>query len=264
MGESVLIAVIATTFGLALGSFFNVCIYRLPRDLSVVSPRSFCPGCEAPISWWDNIPLISFALLRGQCRHCRTTIPQRYWMVETMTAAVLVSCWVRFGISASGLKWAVFGCILVLLFWTDLESRILPDEITISGTILGLIFAVLVPVDSYLLAIFVPDMPAAAQSVVSAITGSLILGGPIWIVSLIYQRIRGRQGLGLGDVKLLLLLGAFLGVRDGIFALMVGSVAGSIFGVAQVMMSRRSLSEYELPFGSFLCAGAALVAIIRA
>ena len=264
MGESVLIAVFAAAFGLALGSFFNVCIYRLPRDLSVVTPRSFCPGCEVPISWWDNIPVVSFALLRGRCRHCKDTIPHRYWMVEVMTAIVLVACSLRFGLSVAGLKWAVFGCILVLLFWTDLESRILPDEITISGTILGLIFAFLVPIDSYVLAIFFPDMPTTVQSVVSAVAGSLILAGPIWIVSVLYERIRGRQGLGLGDVKLLLLLGAFLGFRDGIVALMLGSLAGSVIGVGQIVISHRRFSEHELPFGSFLCAGAAVVAVIRA
>ncbi|MBV9763603.1 MAG: prepilin peptidase, partial [Acidobacteriaceae bacterium] len=132
---------IATIVGLVTGSFLNVCIYRIPRDVSIVFPRSFCVECGKQISWYDNVPLLSYALLHGRCRFCRKPIELRYPIVELMTAVVFIAIAIRYGWSVAALKWAVFEATLIVLFWTDLEERILPDELTLGGFAAGLIFA---------------------------------------------------------------------------------------------------------------------------
>ncbi len=146
--------VFAFLFGLLIGSFLNVCIYRMPRDLSVVRPRSFCPACERQISWYDNFPILSFVLLRGRCRHCQESIPIRYPLVELATA--LLFSWAVFamGVSAEAGKVCVFGAILIALVVTDLEERILPDEFTIGGIIVGLLFAWFAPLNVALSRLF--------------------------------------------------------------------------------------------------------------
>src|SRR5271165_6210147 len=131
-----LLAVLAFLFGLLIGSFLNVCVFRLPRDLSVLNPaRSFCPGCERTIAWFDNIPLVSYALLRGRCRYCKEWIPLRYPLVELATGAAFAVCAAKFGLTAVGVKYAVFAAILIDLIATDIEERILPDEFTLGGTL---------------------------------------------------------------------------------------------------------------------------------
>jgi leader peptidase (prepilin peptidase)/N-methyltransferase len=251
--------VIAAVSGLLIGSFLNVCIYRLPRDLSVVAPRSFCPECGKPIAWYDNVPLASYVLLRGHCRVCSKAIDIRYPLVELITAALLVWTVARYGWSIVALKWAVFEIILVVLFWTDLEERILPDELTLGGSIGGVILAIFVTVPGVIGELLLPNQRALWRSLVNATAGALFLAGPIWLVGLLYARIRKRDGLGLGDVKLLILLGVFLGLENGLLALMIGAVTGTVLGVLYIAVKREDAGSYELPFGSFLCAGAALV-----
>ena len=252
-------AVVAGIFGLLFGSFLNVCIYRIPRDLSVVAPRSFCPECGRQLAWYDNIPLLSYAALGGRSRCCRKPIGIRYLLVELCTAAAFVAAALRYGSTLAALKWMIFEAILIVLFWTDLEERILPDELTIGGTALGLILTAFVAVPGFFGELFVPASHLVWRSLVNAGLGAILLAGPAWLLAIAYERIRKREGLGLGDVKLLLLLGVFLGFEEGVTALLIGAVSGSVIGIVYILVSRKAAATYELPFGSFLCAGAALI-----
>jgi leader peptidase (prepilin peptidase) / N-methyltransferase len=250
---------LAAILGLLFGSFLNVCIYRLPRDLSVVMPRSFCPECGAKIGWRDNIPLVSYALLRGRCRHCRKGIGFRYPVVEASLAVLFVATICRYGWTAKGFKWAVFEALMLALFWIDIEERLLPDEFTLGGALAGLVFALFVMVPGAAAELLLPERGPLVRSLVNAGLAALFLAGPVWFVGLAYSHLRKKEGLGLGDVKLLLLLGVFLGLEDGLLALLIGAVAGSVLGLIYIRAMHKDAASYELPFGSFLCAGGALV-----
>lgn len=256
-------AIAASVFGLVLGSFLNVSIYRIPRDLSLWAPRSFCPECGKQIAWYDNVPLVSYVVLGGKCRNCENRIGLRYPIVELTTAVLFAAVAVRYGWTFVALKWMVFEAIMVVLFWTDLEEQILPDELTLGGTIVGFILAIFVHVPGSLGAVLVPGGPAVARSLFNAALGSILLAGPVWLTGAAYAWLRKREGLGFGDVKLLVLFGVFLGLENGLLALLVGTVAGSVIGSAYVIATRRKFSETALPFGSFLCAGAAIIPFSR-
>jgi leader peptidase (prepilin peptidase) / N-methyltransferase len=258
-----LYAAAAAVAGLMFGSFLNVCIYRIPRDLSVVAPRSFCPECGEGINWYDNVPLVSYAVLRGRCRACGKRIGFRYPIVELSTAILFASVVIRYRWTAVALKWALFEAIIVTLFWTDIEERILPDELTLGGSLVGLMVALFVRVPGQLGELFLPGARMVWQSLFNAGVGATVLAVPIWILGLTYARLRGREGLGLGDVKLLLLLGVFLGLENGLLALLIGVLGGSVIGITYIWLAGKKASTYELPFGSFLCAGAALVPLLN-
>lgn len=257
------LVVAAGVFGLLLGSFLNVCIYRIPRDLSVVWPRSFCPECEQGIAWYDNVPVVSFLFLKGHCRRCHHPIRLRYPMVEAVTAGLFAVTVTEYGWSIAALKWALFEAIMVVLFWTDLEERILPDELTLGGTAVGLVLGLFVPVPGELGPWLTPSVPAIWWSILNGLAGAFILVVPIFVLGWVYSKLRGREGIGLGDLKLLLLLGVFLGVGDGIRALLIASIAGSVVGVAYILLTRKDAATYGLPFGSFLCAGGAILPLVR-
>ena len=253
----------AAVFGLVFGSFLNVCIYRMPRDLSIVAPRSFCPECGQRIAWHDNVPLLSYVILWGRCRRCKQRIGLRYPVVEVTTAILFAAITVRYGLTVLALKWALFEAIIVTLFWTDIEERILPDELTLGGAAAGLVLTLFVRVPGQVGEIVLSGSRVLWQSLLNAALGATVLAGPIWVLGMIYARVRGREGLGLGDVKLLVLLGVFLGFENGLLALLIGVVSGSVIGIAYIWLTRKKASTYELPFGSFLCAGAALVPLVN-
>jgi leader peptidase (prepilin peptidase)/N-methyltransferase len=258
--------VLAVLAGLLIGSFLNVCIFRLPRDLSVVRPRSFCPGCEKTIVWYDNIPLVSYILLGGRCRHCKERIPVRYPLVEIATAAAFGVCVAALGPTAAAAKYCVFSAILITLIASDKEERILPDEFTLGGTIVGLAFAAFVPMGrpgeigfSNLLLPAVVDW--RWRSLIESAIGAGVTSGMIWFVGWAYEKIRGREGLGFGDVKMIAMIGAFLGLRWALLTLIGASLFGSIGGLAYIFITRKDASTYELPFGSFLGIAALAVAM---
>ncbi|MDQ2844168.1 MAG: prepilin peptidase [Acidobacteriota bacterium] len=254
----VLIVTLVFLFGLILGSFLNVCVYRIPRDLSVVTPRSFCPECGQQLSWMQNVPVLSYLLLKGRCRFCRHQIGLRYPAVELMTGALFALIVWRYGLTLAACKWAVFDCLLITLFWTDLEERILPDELTLGGGVAGFLFAVFAAVPGPS-AMILPDASWRWQSILNAGLGLALLSLPVWAIGTAYGRLRKREALGLGDVKLLMLLGVFLGPQDGLVALTLGAVGGALTGIAILIWTKKNAQTYELPFGSFLCAGAVLV-----
>jgi leader peptidase (prepilin peptidase)/N-methyltransferase len=248
--------------GLIFGSFLNVCIYRLPRDLSVVYPGSTCPSCEKPIAFYDNVPLVSWMILRGRCRNCHARITPRYVIVELLTGSIFLACYAHFGMTLALLKYCVFGFLLLGLIFTDAETQLLPDKMTLSGLALGLAFSLLVPVNdlaSQLLSGLVPLPPASdiswrLLSLADSLLGAAVGASFIYGAGAIYLRARGVEGMGFGDVKLMAMVGAFLGLKLTVFTLFTGSIAGSLFGLwtvfaVWVKRTRRRMARLHEPAG---------------
>lgn len=252
---------IAALFGLLIGSFLNVCIYRLPYDLSVVRPRSFCPDCEAPIAWYDNIPILSFLILRGKCRACQAKISWRYPLVEALTAFCFASAIAQLGFSGAGIKLALFSALTIGCIFTDFAERILPDEFTLGGLVAGFIGAYLVPIPPpRFLDLFLPlDWTEVSRSLVESAFGALFPSLTIYILGEIYYRLRKRDGLGFGDVKMIAMFGAFYGFSPTLLTLLGGSLFGAIISIVFIRLARKDAETYELPFGSFLGFAALLV-----
>lgn len=253
-------AFIAAIFGLVFGSFLNVCIYRLPRDLSIVAPRSFCPLCQHQIRWYDNIPLLSYVLLGGKCRVCKERIGWRYPAVEVASAALFAGTVVEFGLNVAALKWIVFACTMVVLFWTDAETRLLPDELTLGGLAAGLVFSLFVPLSGGLAALLAPHAGAPIQSLLNSGTAAFLLSVPFAVFTHGYARLRGIIPPGWGDVKLLAMLGAFLGIEQGLLAMMIGALTGAILGGGYILVKKKDPRTHALPLGTFLCAGGVVAA----
>jgi leader peptidase (prepilin peptidase) / N-methyltransferase len=272
--------------GLAFGSFLNVCIYRLPLDLSVVTPRSACPHCKRLIAFYDNLPVVSWLLLRGRCRHCEARISARYLFVEVLTATLFLGCYAYFGLTLITLKYCVFGFLLLGLIFTDAETKLLPDKLTLPGLGFGLLFSLLVPVHD-LASQFLPevlnlplsaDLAARLLSLLDSLLGAALGASFIYGAGAVYLRWRGAEGMGFGDVKLMAMVGAFLGIKLTIFTIFTASLAGSLFGLTTVLVvwikrthrfTRRLATlqaarrrgwqsaqmvyrHYQMPFGVFL------------
>ena len=258
-----LIGVFAALFGLVIGSFLNVCIVRIPQEKSIVVPASACPKCGAPIKPWDNIPVVSWLLLGGRCRGCKEPISWMYPVVELLTGALFLGCYLAFGLTTEALKWAVFSALLVVLVFTDMRDRILPNVINYSGFAAGLLLSLVTkPSDGVALwiakRVFDFPPPAPVISLADALLGAAFGSGLLWLVAEFYFRLRKREGMGLGDVKMMLMAGAFLGLKRTLLTILAGSVLGSVLGLA-FMMAKRKDSDYELPFGTFLGMAAVLV-----
>jgi leader peptidase (prepilin peptidase)/N-methyltransferase len=266
-------------FGLVFGSFLNVCIYRMPRELSVVSPRSACPKCETPIAAYDNIPVLSWILLGAKCRTCKAPISARYAGVELLTGVLFAASYFSEGSTLGALKLCVLSFLLIGLIFTDAETKLLPDLLTKPGIVLGLIFSVLVPLEGPAHH-FLPAIDSwRVLSLVNALAGVVLGAAFIWGIALLYEAVRGVEGMGRGDVKLMALIGAFLGVKLTLLVLLLGSVIGSFFGIFLILFvwmkrlarRRRHSSEaasvsrsrawssailiyrnFEIPFGVFL------------
>lgn len=250
-----MIPVLVFLFGLALGSFLNVCIYRLPRGESVVSPRSRCPHCQRPIAAYDNIPLLSYVILRGRCRHCRARISVFYPLVELVTAALLVAIYLRHGFTPAGVKSTLLVLALVVLIITDLRERILPDRVTYLGLGVGLLLALWTPVGDGSAAALARALTLTLSprilSLADALLGALVWAGMLYAVGELFYRVRKIEGLGLGDVKMTAMLGAFFGLKLTLLTLLLGCLLGSTLGGLFMLLTRKS-RRYELPLGSFL------------
>ncbi len=258
-------ACLALLFGLLIGSFLNVCVYRLPQDLSVVRPRSHCPSCNHPIAWYDNVPLLSYVLLGGRCRHCKTAISWRYPVVELLTGVLFFVIVWRLGASLAAGKFCLLSALLVGLTFSDLEARILPDEFTLGGLAAGLVIAWFVPVNDDMARMLLwltglRDNPHWT-SVGEAALGAIVPGFFLWFGGWLYFKMRHREGLGLGDVKLVAMVGAFLGLHGALLMLIAGSLAGSLIGYAYIKITHKDPATYELPFGTFLGLAGVAVAL---
>jgi leader peptidase (prepilin peptidase) / N-methyltransferase len=253
----------AFLLGLIIGSFLNVCILRIPADKSIVLPASSCPKCGKAIAPYDNIPVLSWLILAGKCRNCKAHISMMYPAVELLTGILFLSSYLVFGLTIEALKWTVFTALLVVLTVTDLRERILPDEVNFFGLGAGLVFSVITqPVDGTSLWLanrwFDFPPPQVALSVSDAILGAIAGSGLLWIVAEGYLKLRGREGMGFGDVKMMAAVGAFLGVKRTLMTVLVGSLLGSVIGILVIVISKKG-RDYELPFGTFLGAGALIV-----
>lgn len=243
-------------FGLAIGSFLNVCIYRLPRGESVVHPRSHCPGCQNLIPAYDNIPVLSYLILRGRCRHCRTSISFIYPAVELLTGAVFLLALLWWGLSPLTLKMALLGAALIVLTLTDIRERILPDRVNFPLMVAGFLFALWVPVGDGSAAVLArivlgADLPTMALSVADALLGALVGGGVLFVLGEIWFRLKGVEAMGFGDVKMMAMVGLFFGVKLTVLTLLLGSLGGSLVGGAYILFSGKD-TQYELPLGTFL------------
>jgi leader peptidase (prepilin peptidase)/N-methyltransferase len=257
--------VFSVLIGLAIGSFLNVCISRMPHNESVVHPRSRCPRCRKPIAGYDNIPVLSYVLLGGRCRNCKKKISIRYPLTEALTGVISALIYLKYDL---GLQYAVyfaFAAALIVLAFIDADHRILPDPITLNGIWIGLLVS---------LVIFIPG-PFVARvlqsagfsfpsdrlvSFASSVAGAVVGGGILWAVGEAYFRLRGVEGMGFGDVKMMAMVGAFLGTPRTVFTIMAGSLLGSVIGLLMMRFGGKD-KEYELPFGTFLSLGA-IVALL--
>ncbi len=233
--------VISIIFGSFIGSFLNVCIFRLPREESIVFPGSHCPQCNHPIRFYDNIPVFSYLLLRGRCRFCHQPISIQYPLVEGTTAFFSLILFIKYGITWSYLFFFAFVAALIVITVIDLYHQIIPDVISLPGMGIGLLASLVLPHISFL----------------NSLAGLLLGGGSLFLVATVYQRLFKREGLGGGDVKLLGMIGAFLGWKAVILTILFGSLIGAIVGVT-LMISKGEDSKYAIPFGPFLSLGAVI------
>ena len=225
--------------GLCIGSFLNVCIYRLPLGKSLVTPGSSCPNCGSPIRFYDNIPLVSYIILGGKCRTCRTSFSCRYPLVELMTGLLAVAVWIRFGWHPESLVFFFFcSCLLVITF-IDIDHRIIPDVISLPGIVIGLASSLLI---RHL------DWQASLAGIAAG-------GGSLLAVALIYRTLTGKEGMGGGDIKLLAMIGAFTGWRGVLFTVFTASAAGTLVGLVLMIKAGKNM-KLAVPFGPFLALGA--------
>ena len=290
--------------GLIVGSFLNVCILRIPEGLSIVTPASHCPACNKPIRPYDNIPVLSWLLLGGKCRLCGAKISAMYPAVELLTGFVFVACYEVFGVSIPTFKWLLFACLLIVLTVTDYRTRLLPDAVTWPGFGMGLVFSAVAPPPDgngqppggfvhgdaalwLLTRIWQRPFPEVVLGVLDALLGAAFGSLLLWAAGAIYKRVRGREGMGLGDVKMMAMAGAFLGVQLTFLTILLGTLLGSFIGIGVVLAlyamgwkrqvalraNRRGLgtvsslrcvlaSQYQLPLGTFLGVAGLLVVFL--
>lgn len=241
MTPAVIYPLFACVFGMVVGSFLNVCICRMPKNESIVSPPSHCPDCSYQIRWYDNIPLFSYLLLRGKCRGCGVHISLQYPLVELLNGILSLFLFLRFGPTFSFAVLFLFCSALVVITFIDIEHQIIPDEISLSGIVAG-----------FVLSFFI-----RGHSWQNSLLGILLGGGSLLLVAYAYQRLTGKDGMGGGDIKLLAMMGAFLGWKAVPFIIFTSSLVGSLIGVS-IMLFQKKDSKLAIPFGPYLAFGAVL------
>jgi leader peptidase (prepilin peptidase)/N-methyltransferase len=235
--------------GLAVGSFLNVCIYRMPRKISIVLPSSHCPSCKNPIRPADNIPVLSFLVLKGRCRNCGARIEWRYPVVELVSGFLFLLSYLRFGFSSGLFFYYAFSCALVVITFIDLEHRIIPDRISIPFLLIGLVGSVFPALRAPTLG---GSVDAASYShFFSSLLGIIVGGGSLTLVGYVYFKATGVEGMGGGDVKLTAMIGAFLGWKAVLAVIFLASLGGSALGIVLMLVFRMS-RRTPIPFGTFL------------
>lgn len=222
-------------FGAILGSFLNVCIYRLPKRESILCPPSHCPYCNEPIKFYDNIPILSYLLLRGKCRHCKEHISIRYPIVEGLSGLISLALFIKYGLTVQFLLFLLFAASLISITFIDLDHQIIPDIISIPGIFFGIGASFFIPIMSWSESLF----------------GILVGGGFLLLVAIGYKWLTGREGMGGGDIKLLAMVGAWLGWKAIPFILFSSSLIGVLIGGGSLLISKKGL-RYKIPFGPFL------------
>lgn len=227
--------------GLSLGSFANVCMHRIPLKQSIVRPPSSCPHCGARIRWYDNIPVLSFFFLMGKCRHCRHPISWRYPTVECLVGLLSLFLYSKYGVSSQYFLFLLFSLTLVIISFIDLDHRIIPDVFSLPGVVAGWMVS-LFPWGIYWL---------------DSLIGTLAGGGSLYIVAVVYERITGREGMGGGDIKLLAMIGAWMGWQALPLIVLIASLTGAVAGIVFILCSEKGY-RFRIPFGPFLSLGALL------
>ena len=234
-----LIEIFVFIFGSCIGSFLNVCIYRLPASQSIVHPRSKCPECDNLIAFYDNIPLLSYLWLKGRCRHCRVRIGLRYPTVELLGGLFALATYLKFGLSIDALIYFAFIASMLVVTFIDLDHRIIPDVITLPG----------IPI------CFAASFALPSMNFKEALLGILVGGGSLFLVAWIYSLITKKEGMGGGDIKLLAMMGGLVGWQGVAFTIFVSSLVGTLSGFAVMLQSRKGM-KLAIPFGPFLAIGA--------
>jgi leader peptidase (prepilin peptidase) / N-methyltransferase len=242
MTATLLTTLLAFVFGACIGSFLNVCIYRIPASVSIVYPGSSCPHCKTMISFYDNIPILSYFLLMGKCRHCKTPISFRYPFIELLGGLSALACILVFGPTLHALAIFFFMATLIVVTFIDLDHRIIPDSITLPG----------IPI-FFLVAFAIPTITWR-----ESIIGILIGGGILFCVAWVYHAITGREGMGGGDIKLLAMMGAVIGWKGILFTVFAASAIGTVVGVLTMIKSYKEGMRLAIPFGPFLATGGIL------
>ncbi|MDD2540128.1 MAG: prepilin peptidase [Desulfuromonadaceae bacterium] len=228
-------------FGMVVGSFLNVCICRMPKDESIVSPPSHCPLCSYQLRWYDNIPVLSYLFLRGKCRGCGAHISLQYPLVELLNGLLALLLFLRFGPTLAFATLFLFCSALVVITFIDIEHQIIPDEISLPGIIVGFALSFFLKGHGWL----------------NSLLGILLGGGSLLLVAFLYQRLTGKDGMGGGDIKLLAMMGAFLGWKAVPFIIFASSLVGSLIGIT-IMVLQKKDSKLAIPFGPYLAFGAVL------
>lgn len=282
----VIVSIFIFLFGTIIGSFLNVCIARIPEEKSIVLPGSRCPKCETPIKAYDNVPVFAWVWLGGKCRACGAPISVMYPLVELATGLLFVAAFCEYGMTQATVKWLFFTCLILILAITDLRVRLLPDVVTWPGLAAGLLFSLIVPpMDGFAgvlsWRLLGQRLSGHAAGILDGILGAAFGSFLLWGLAVGYRLVRHREGMGMGDVKMMAMVGAFLGLRGTFLTILLGSLLGSVIGVTVVLAlylggwrnavakraSRRGLgtesslrwaiaSQYQLPLGTFLGIGA--------
>ena len=248
-------------YGITFGSFLNVCILRIPRQHSLLT-SSICPRCERRIRFYDNIPLVSFLFLEGRCRHCSDPISIRYFLVEAATGLLFMATYWKFGFGWAWILNTVFLCMIIVLMLIDYDHKILPNVITLSGAVLGLLASPLQDLDFFrdvLTSLIASTLTCqSTRNIVIAYAGSMmgiaLGGGLLWLVAELYYRLKKVEGLGFGDVKMMAMIGAFLGWKFALLTIFFGSISGSVVGLILIKFQNRD-AHFLMPFGTFLGIG---------
>ena len=259
--DPVFLNIFAFLFGAIVGSFLNVCIFRIPLGTSLISPSSHCPHCKNSLKAYDNIPILSYFLLGGRCRNCGAPISARYPLVETIMALFSTFLMLKFGLSPSFFIYFILISSLVVVSFIDLDHRIIPDKISLPGIILGFLASFVKPVegqnDFLVLFVFKTVRGALNMAALDSLLGICIGGGLLYAVAVLFYWATKKEGMGGGDIKLLAMIGAFLGWSSTVFIILISSLLGSIVGVA-IMVAKGADSKYAIPFGPFLSMGAVI------
>lgn len=238
--------VIVLLFGAVIGSFLNVCIYRLPREESVAWPASHCPSCRKPIALYDNVPILSYLILRGRCRACQVPISVQYPLVEAANALGYLAVFWVFGFTAVACVYAGLLSALIVITGTDLSHTMIPDAVTLPGIVVGLLCATMI-------------LPLG---LLNSLLGVALGGGILWALAWVSPYIFGKEGMGGGDIKLMAMVGAFIGWQPVLLAIMIGSFLGSLVGVGLIAIGIMRRDQY-IPFGPFLAAGSLLALLFH-
>ena len=237
--SSYLLQMFAFIFGTLIGSFLNVCIYRLPISKSIVHPRSMCPSCQNTIRFYDNIPILSYLWLGGRCRYCKTPISIRYLLVELMGGLFCLSVFLKYGLTFPAMVYYVFIATLIVITFIDIDHRIIPDYLSLPG----------IPI------FFLASLALPSLTYWDALIGILVGGGSLFLVAWTYHLITKKEGMGGGDIKLLAMIGALIGWKGVLFTIFISSAAGALSGMTIMLLTRQSM-KLAVPFGPFLAIGA--------